>query len=105
VRGPSAALLPAAEACIMGPIQWLSGLVERENGFQSLLDECGSLAVAAWRLARARGQTWAIPSAVPTRMEVRAAALEIAARVGQRSPVPFAATLASDCEAAGLLVL
>jgi hypothetical protein len=88
----------------MIPIEWLRGLDENEGGYAALLDEAGSLAVAAFKLAKARCQVWATPTEVPTSRELRAAARVIAERVGLPR-VPDVAFLARECEAQGLPVL
>ncbi|MEM9188313.1 MAG: hypothetical protein AAGF12_04015 [Myxococcota bacterium] len=89
----------------MMPIEWLRGLVEREAGYEELVERSGSLSVAAHRVASARCQTWSTPTVVPTGAELRAAALEIVRRVDLPTSVPTVQALRSDCEARGLLVL
>lgn len=88
----------------MIPIEWLQGLDQQRDGYRRLLDDAGGLAAAAHQLARVRCQTWETATAVPTRMEVRAAARKIAMRVGLGT-VPTGPLLARECEAQGLLVL
>jgi hypothetical protein len=88
----------------MIPIEWLNELIRERDGYRRLLAESGSLTVAAHRLARAKCMTWEHATHVPTRVEVRAAAREIARRVpGTR--VPQTSVLVQDCEALGLSVL
>jgi hypothetical protein len=87
----------------MAPIEWLNGLMEQRDGFFRLLEEAGGLPAAAWRLARARCQTWEVPPDVPSRGDVVAAARMIARRVG--TTVPASAVLTAECEAMGLLVV
>lgn len=89
----------------MAPIQWLMELESQRNAYRTLLNETGSLAIAAHRLARAWCQVRPVSTGVPTRVEVEAAAKRIADRAGWRGHVPNAAMLAIDCEAQGLLVL
>ena len=89
----------------MAPIQWLLDLESARNGYDSLLTQTGSLAVAAYLVARAKCQVRPVASSVPTRLELGAAASRIASRVGLRGMIPSPSTLALDCEAAGLLVL
>jgi len=89
----------------MAPIQWLMELETHHNGYRTLLDETGSLAAAAYRLAEAWCQVRPVSTKVPTRVEVEAAAKRIADRAGWRGYVPNASMLALDCEAEGLLVL
>lgn len=88
----------------MPPLEWLLTLAQSERGYQSLLDETENLAIAAWRVARARCEVGQRPE-VPTRWEVHAAAAEIASHVKLPTPVPPPAIMASDCEAAGLPVV
>jgi hypothetical protein len=86
------------------PIEWLRALVEERDGYRRLLRESGGLPEAAHRLARARCMTREVSTDVPTCIEVRAAAREIARHV-PGTLVPRATTLARDCEALGLLLL
>jgi hypothetical protein len=87
----------------MRPIEWLEALLKRD-GYAGLLREAGALPIAAYRLAAARCATWEVPTTLPTRAEVRAAAREIVRRTGVDTTVPESWQLARDCEAAGLLV-
>jgi hypothetical protein len=88
----------------MIPIEWLNELIEERDGYRRLLNESGSLSAAAHRLARAKCLSCELSTHVPTRIEVRAAAREIARRIpGVR--VPDSGTLLRDCEALGLSVL
>lgn len=88
----------------MIPIEWLNELIQERDGYRRLLAEAGSLTEAAYRLARARCLSGERSTHVPTRLEVRAAAREIAGRVPGLA-VPESQTLARDCEALGLSVL
>ena len=88
----------------MIPIEWLNELIQTRDGYRRLLEESGSLPEAAYRLARAKCQTLEVSTHVPTRIEVRAAAREIARRVPGTS-VPETTTLVKDCEALGLSIL
>jgi hypothetical protein len=69
-----------------------------------VLEESGSVAIAAFRLAWARCKTAATPSDVPSTHELRGAAREIARRTGL-SRVPSLGEMVAECEAAGLLVI
>jgi hypothetical protein len=89
---------------VVAPVQWILDL-ETRNGYEALLLQTGSLAVAAYHLARATCQVRPVPTNVPTRIELGAAAARIAERAGIRVSVPSASTLALDCEAVGLPVL
>lgn len=88
----------------MIPIEWLQALVEREDGYRTLIAESGSLAIAAWRVAAARCRTFEVSTHVPTAAELRAAASEVARHAGLQT-IPSSRALANDCEARGLLVL
>lgn len=87
------------------PIEWLIGLRERPDGYRRLLEEAGSLPVAAWRLAQARCRASYRPTEVPSGTEVRAAAHELTAQLRLGTRVPPSTMLASECESAGLLVV
>lgn len=88
----------------MIPLEWLNEVIQHRDGFHRLLaEEGGCLSSAAHRLAKAKCMTWERATAVPSRSEVRAAAVQIATRVGQTPP--DTATLVRDCEAMGLLVI
>ncbi len=86
------------------PIEWLFSVLSDREGHRRLLEECGSMAVAAYRLALARCRTSEVPSEIPSSHEVRGAAREIARRTGL-SLVPSTHDLVRECEAAGLLVI
>jgi hypothetical protein len=89
----------------MIPIEWLRQIHQDRDGYQRLLDEAGSLTIAAWRLAQAKCQTFSVRSEVPTGLEVRAAAREIARRAGLDAVRMSTATLTAECEALGLAVI
>ncbi|HJL17654.1 MAG TPA: hypothetical protein RMH99_18465 [Sandaracinaceae bacterium LLY-WYZ-13_1] len=82
----------------------MNDLIQARDGYRRLLEESGSLPHAAYRLAKAKCQTWEHATDVPTRIEVRAAAREIARQV-PGTAVPETRTLLRDCEALGLSVL
>lgn len=86
------------------PIEWLFSVLSDREGHRRLLEECGSMAVAAYRLALARCRTSEVPTEVPSSHELRGAAREIARRTGQVH-VPSTLDLVRECEAAGLLVI
>ena len=86
------------------PIEWLFTVIADPHGHRRLLDESGSMAIAAFRLARARCKTAAVPSDVPSTHELRGAAREIARRSGV-GRVPSLADMVAECEAAGHLVI
>jgi hypothetical protein len=89
----------------MKPNEWLLEITATKDGYQRLLEDAGSLAVAAWRLAVAKCQTQDVSTHVPSGREVRAAARQILDRAGVTEPLPTTATLAFDCERVGLLVI
>ena len=85
------------------PIEWLLGLAYA-GGHVRLLQEEGSLATAAWRLARARCLTSEHATEVPSAREVRGAAREILTKLG-KGEVPSIRTLTLECESIGLPVV
>ncbi len=89
----------------MAPSQWLWELESTPDAYAALLDQTGSLALAAYRLARAQCRTRSVPTDIPTRIELGVAASLIAQRTGWPEPVPPSSILALDCDEAGLLVL
>ncbi len=89
----------------MIPIEWLNDVIQERDGYRRLLKECDSnLSVAAHRLATAKCLTDEQYLSVPTRLELRAAARQIANRV-PGTCVPDTATLMRDCEKQGLDVI
>ncbi len=87
------------------PGEWLRQLHENTQRYQLLLDEAGSLALAAHRIASARCRTRPCAVPVPTGTELHAAAREIQWHVPAVDRVPSAADLAQDCDAAGAPVM
>ena len=87
----------------MSPAEWLLSLAQHGNGHLQLLDAAGSLAVAAWQIAQAKCRSAELASDVPSALELRGAAIEIARRCGLEN-VPSACALRRDCALAGLLV-
>lgn len=88
----------------MTPHEWLLSLAQRRDGHRYLLDTTGSLAAAAWRLAEARCRAAEVSTEIPSTLEVRGAAREIARRC-ELGEIPSAQILASDCASLGLLVI
>jgi hypothetical protein len=86
------------------PTEWLRRLAENRALYRLLLEQAGSLAVAAYRLARARCRTQPMPMLVPTATEVRVAADEISRYVGLSQRMGLRQLL-DDCEHAGLTVI
>ncbi len=88
------------------PSEWLRHLCESPSGYAELLAESGELAVAAYRLARARCRTQEVSMKTPTSREVHAAALEILRGLGDRETlVPPRSRVAAECAAVGLVVM
>ena len=87
------------------PAEWLMRFDEEPRRYFDLLLATASLAVAAWRLARARCRIRPIPTNVPTSTELWAAAQRLALRVHLPAGLPSAARLAAECEAHGLVVI
>lgn len=86
------------------PTEWLRRLAENRALYRQLLDGAGGLAIAAYRLARARCRIQPVPNAIPTASELRVAADEISRYVGMRFTLS-ARQLVADCEHAGLPVI
>ena len=89
----------------MIPSIWLQALIEDTRGYERLLADAGNLPVAAYQLAKAKCMTREHHTAVPTRVEVRAAAREIAERVKSTARIPSCADLALELEADGFAVM
>lgn len=87
------------------PGEWLRRLREDPQLYGRLLDDAGSLALAAHRIACARCRTSPTAIGVPTGTEVHAAACEIQQQVPAIDRVPRAMDLAGDCDAAGIPVM
>lgn len=86
------------------PTEWLRRLAENRALYEKLLQSAGSLALAAYRLARARCRIQSVGMTVPTVAEVRVAADEIARYTGLRTRCPTA-QLVADCEQAGVVLI
>ena len=86
------------------PTEWLRRLSENRSLYRQLLDHAGSLAHAAYRLARARCRIQPVPSAVPTISELKVAAHEIA-RFAELATRLHIGQIVADCEIAGLPVI
>lgn len=86
------------------PTEWLRRLAENRALYEKLLQSAGSLALAAYRLARARCRAQSVGMAVPTLAELRVAADEIARYTGLRVRC-HPDQLLADCEHAGVPVI
>lgn len=89
----------------MSPIEWLNRLIERPDEYRALVEASGGFAGAAWKLAEARCRASEVATTVPSRSELRAAAYQLARRLGDEVRVPPSGQLARDCERLGLLVI
>lgn len=85
------------------PSEWLRHLVETRGAYAALLHHSGSLARAAYRLARARCRTHSLPMNLPTARELGAAAADLCRQLDRERPCPLA--LARECEQLGLGVI
>lgn len=85
------------------PTEWLRSLQEGRRAYRWLVEDAGSLALAAYRLARARCRVQPVPTLIPTVTELGAAARRIQAATG--SPALCLVLLIDECEAAGLPVI
>lgn len=81
------------------PVEWLHGLEHEGGAMGQLVQESGSLLIAAFRVARARCHT---PQ--PTTAEVSSVAKELATRVGCFDVLPTRTSLAAECARHGLRV-
>ena len=86
------------------PIEWLSDVVHGRE-YRWLLEDAGSLAAAAYRLARARCRIQPVPTQLPTATEVCAAARIIVEATGATIVLPCAETLLDACEDGGMDVI
>ena len=84
------------------PTEWLRALSEGRL-YRWLLEDAGNIAVAAYRLARARCRVQPVPTAIPTLREVIAAGRAIEGACGE--VLPPAVDIAEECEARGLMVI
>ena len=87
------------------PSEWLLRFQEDGRRYNALLRDSGGLAVAAYRLARARCRVQPVPSTIPTRTELWAAARCIIQHTGIAESPPTKRRLAGDCEKSGLVVI
>lgn len=88
----------------MRPIEWLLNLVSENDGYARLIEDSGGLAPAAWKLAEARCRSRETSTHIPSRIEVRAAARDLAMKLGL-GDVPKSMILKHDCESRGLPVI
>ncbi len=86
------------------PTEWLRLLAENRGLYRELLQEAGSVAVAAYRLARARCRVQPVPSPIPTAAELRVAAIEISYHAGLKDRLDER-QMVDECEQAGLPVI
>jgi len=87
------------------PVEWLRRLQEEPRRYGHLVEETGSLVLAAHRLASARCRAGARWASVPTGTELHAAAREIQRHVPSIEHVPASDILADDCDALGVPVI
>lgn len=87
------------------PTELLRKLEERRITYTELIQDSGSLAVAAYRIARARCLAGSLTATVPTLRELAAAATEVINRATITGFTPDAAILAGECEQMGLVVI
>lgn len=83
------------------PSEWLRHFAEDASAYRSLLDDSDCLAVAAYRLARARCRVRPMSAHVPTLAELRSSADEVAERTGM-DRTDHLGVLVADCALAGL---
>ena len=84
------------------PGEWLRAMFEGRR-YRWLLEDAGSVTVAAYRLARARCRIQPMPTPIPTLAELCVAVRSVAEGCGLSEP-PMALML-DECDRAGLLVI
>ena len=87
------------------PAEWLLRFEQEPRLYRALLRDSGNLAVAAYRLARARCRIQPTPARVPTRTELWAAARCVVHHTQLSERPPSRHWLEEECEARGLLVI
>jgi hypothetical protein len=87
------------------PTEWLRRLEHQVMSYEELVTESGGLALAAYRVARARCRVRSLGMCVPTQRELTAAAREIEARIAVTICRSEGELLARECEEAGLRVI
>ena len=87
------------------PTELLRKLEERRLSYNDLVSDSGGLAVAAYRIARARCFAGSLAMKVPTLRELAAAATEITQNATMSGFTPDATLLATECEQAGYTVI
>lgn len=87
------------------PTEWLRQLEHQIVSYEQLVSESGGLALAAYRVARARCRVRAMGICVPTQRELAAAARQIADRTPMATCRTEAELLARECEDAGFRVI
>jgi hypothetical protein len=85
--------------------EWIVSIERTPGGYAKLLEQSGSLYVAAWRLARARCMIRSVSTNVPNAAEVYSAACEIVMRTSTTEIIPTKKALKSICESAGYPVV
>ena len=86
------------------PFEWLRHLTEDEATYQGLLEDSENLAIAAYRLARARCRVQPTSAMVPNLIELKTAAEDILRRSGTTG-IFHVGVLVADCALAGLTVI
>lgn len=86
------------------PGEWLRRFAEDDAAYRALFDASGNLAVAAYRLARARCRIRPMSAHVPTLAELKSSAEEVALHVGLEG-THHLGVLVADCMLAGLPVI
>jgi hypothetical protein len=84
------------------PTEWLRAMVEGRR-YRWLLEDAGSFAIAAYRLARARCRIQPVPNGIPTLTELCAAARVLSESSGET--MPSVSLMLDACDRAGLLVI
>jgi hypothetical protein len=87
------------------PCEWLRALTEGRRSYLWLVEDSNSVAIAAYRLARARCRTRPAGIPLPTANELHAAARQIESATEGRAKLPALGLLLDECDLRGLPVI
>ena len=87
------------------PCEWLRALTEGRRSYLWLVEDSKGLAIAAYRLARARCRTRPAGILVPTATELQVAARQIENATEGRATLPTLGLLVDECDLHGLPVI
>jgi hypothetical protein len=87
------------------PSEWLRALTEGRRSFLWLVEDSKGVAIAAYRLARARCRTRPGGIPLPTANELQVAARQIASATEGLAKLPVLGLLLDECDVHGLTVI